>query len=452
MLLIISYSTIIFIIGFFIRFKNRNNKLYSYYIPGLFFKVVGAIGFCLIYKFYYGYGDSFVYFNDSIILTDALINNTFDGIKVLLQGANTYNPETGYITSRLSLFDRQNDTFLVVKFASLVNLISFGNFYSSTLIFSFLSYLGIWKFFLTINQKYPQITFQISFAILFFPSLFFWGSGLMKDTLVVGFLGYLIYSLMQLIEGKKKNFSDIFTSLISIYVIFIVKAYVIISILPTVIIWYFLIKQNRIKNEVVKLIITPVIMIFGGLFIIWTLQTLSDYTESYSVDNLLETAKSYQVNHYGDGSFTRDGQGSSYTLGEFDPTITGILLKFPAAVNVTLFRPYLWEIRNPVMAISALESSYVLGISIFILFGLGIKKTYLVLKNEPFLTMSLIFSIFFAFSVGFTSYNFGALVRYKIPCIPFYLITLFVLSHEIKKIKYTKWKLNRKERYRKLKS
>ena len=28
------------------------------------------------------------------------------------------------------------------------------------------------------------------------------------------------------------------------------------------------------------------------------------------------------------------------------------------------------------------------------------------------------FSIIFGFAVGFTAYNFGALVRYKIPCLP----------------------------------
>ena len=189
----------------------------------------------------------------------------------------------------------------------------------------------------------------------------------------------------------------------------------------------------------------------GGISIVYSLQFLSGFTESYSLENIYITAESYQRNHYGDGTFIKQGQGSSYTLGDFDPTILGILSKFPAAVNVTLFRPYLWEIRNPVMAISALESAFVFGITIFILFGLGFKNLYLVLKNDPFLTMSLIFSIFFAFSVGFTSYNFGALVRYKIPCIPFYLITLFVLSHEIKKLKYYKWRLNRSARLKELK-
>ena len=451
LLLIICYSIIVFIIGFFIRFKNRNNPIYKLFLVGLAFKVFGAITFCLVYIYYYGYGDSLVYFKDSLVLTNALQSDTLSAIKVLFQSSNTFDSETNFITSKMTLFDRQNDTFLVVKFASLINLISFSNFYASTIIFSFLSYFGIWKFYETICKKYPQIKIQISFAILFFPSLFFWGSGLMKDTLVVGFLGYLIYGFMNIIELKKINLINLVIILISSSVIFTLKAYVIISLLPTVILWFFLTKQNQIKNIVIKVIVAPFIILLGGISIVYSLQFLSGFTESYSLENIYITAESYQRNHYGDGTFIKQGQGSSYTLGDFDPTILGILSKFPAAVNVTLFRPYLWEIRNPVMAISALESAFVFGITIFILFGLGFKNLYLVLKNDPFLTMSLIFSIFFAFSVGFTSYNFGALVRYKIPCIPFYLITLFVLSHEIKKLKYYKWRLNRSARLKELK-
>jgi hypothetical protein len=38
-----------------------------------------------------------------------------------------------------------------------------------------------------------------------------------------------------------------------------------------------------------------------------------------------------------------------------------------------------------------------------------------------------LFSITFAFSVGLTTSNFGALVRYKIPSIPFFLSSLIIL-------------------------
>mgnify|MGYP001254835802 CR=1 FL=1 len=50
---------------------------------------------------------------------------------------------------------------------------------------------------------------------------------------------------------------------------------------------------------------------------------------------------------------TRDQSG--YTLGEVEFTPLGILKKSPAALNVTFFRPYLWEARNLPTLLGAIE-------------------------------------------------------------------------------------------------
>jgi hypothetical protein len=41
---------------------------------------------------------------------------------------------------------------------------------------------------------------------------------------------------------------------------------------------------------------------------------------------------------------------------------------------------------------------------------------------------SLSFSLLYGFVAGFTSYNFGALDRYKIPALPFFMITLILVN------------------------
>jgi hypothetical protein len=46
----------------------------------------------------------------------------------------------------------------------------------------------------------------------------------------------------------------------------------------------------------------------------------------------------------------------------------------------------------------------------------------------PVLTMCFVFSLIFAISVGISSGNFGTLVRYKIPLMPFYLSGLYILQ------------------------
>ena len=45
----------------------------------------------------------------------------------------------------------------------------------------------------------------------------------------------------------------------------------------------------------------------------------------------------------------------------------------------------------------------------------------------------LFFSLAFAAAVGFSTYNFGSLVRYKIPLLPYYGIALSLLYHYAKR-------------------
>jgi len=101
----------------------------------------------------------------------------------------------------------------------------------------------------------------------------------------------------------------------------------------------------------------------------------------------------------------------------------------PAGINVALFRPYIWEIRNAVMAMAAFESLFVLILTLTTIIKTGIIQLLKTIISNPFIQMCVIFSLFFAFAVGFSSYNFGALVRYKIPCIPIYISALFILLH-----------------------
>ena len=155
------------------------------------------------------------------------------------------------------------------------------------------------------------------------------------------------------------------------------------------------------------------------------MMTLASQSDKWSPDQFQKRAHDMQWWHttvvelYGD-----EGGGSHYSLGDEDFSIFGIIRKTPLAINVALFRPYLWEAHSPVMLLSAIESLIFLFMTIRLVLKTGPIRLYALAISNPVITFTLVFSLIFAFGVGFTSYNFGALVRYKIPCMPFYLITL----------------------------
>src|SRR5204863_6631919 len=98
--------------------------------------------------------------------------------------------------------------------------------------------------------------------------------------------------------------------------------------------------------------------------------------------------------------------------------------------NVTLFRPYIWESKKIIVLISALEALLFLFITLKVLFTVGIVKVWRTISNDPAIQFCLVFSIIFAFAVGISSYNFGALSRYKIPCVPFYAMALILIYYK----------------------
>jgi hypothetical protein len=93
-----------------------------------------------------------------------------------------------------------------------------------------------------------------------------------------------------------------------------------------------------------------------------------------------------------------------------------------------LFRPTFFDVKNLVMGICAIENMFILGFTIYLLVKLKVYRFFSLITTHPLLMFSFIFSIFFAFSVGVSISNFGALVRLKIPCIPFFLSSLVILN------------------------
>jgi len=127
--------------------------------------------------------------------------------------------------------------------------------------------------------------------------------------------------------------------------------------------------------------------------------------------------------------------GSTYDIGMIEPTLLSFASKIPVAVNVTLFRPYLWESRKPIMLFSAMESTTIFLLFLYVLFKSRVYKFILLILQNSFITFCFIYTIVFATFVGISSFNFGTLVRYKIPCMPFFLIMFFLILAECKKDK-----------------
>jgi hypothetical protein len=129
---------------------------------------------------------------------------------------------------------------------------------------------------------------------------------------------------------------------------------------------------------------------------------------------------------------------NTFDIGRFDASYTGILSKAPVAIVAGLFRPFIWEASGPTLIISALENIFILVLLMIAVFGRGIKNFFKQLSSNHYLIFSFTFTLILSLMVGLTTANFGALVRYKIPYMPFLITSLLIIYNNQKIIKNEK--------------
>lgn len=424
------YIGIIFFIAIYIKNKNyaiQRKKYYKYFIPALACKITGGISLCLIYTYYYEGGDVTNYYFTSCTYVNVLLGGDYERFSELLKIYSNGALNTGYLNDNYGyIFFSPNDYYALFTVLLTIPMCLLGckSFIATTILLSSVSFIGMWKLFEVFIDQFPALTRQFAIAIFFIPSVFFWGSGILKDTYTLSSIGFYSYGIYNYLILKNRKPRYLFLLIGSSIVIVLIKPYIFFALLPGSLIWIFFDKINSIRNAVLRTMSIPLSLSVLYILILFLLKYFGKYLGEYSLDNVLNKAVKTQQD------LIRDAYGAnSFNIGEFDASVGGIMSKIPAALNMALFRPYLWDARNPVMLLSGLENLFMLGFTIFILIRVKITTLFRSLFSHPLVIFSFLFALFFAFSVGLTTANYGALVRLKIPCIPFYLASLFILYH-----------------------
>ena len=422
---------VLFLIYYYARVKrNRNIEKYpefKYYVPGLTAKVVGAIAIALIYSIYYSGGDTLNYYHDGLCMNKLLFSNPQGFYQIFKEGANINNlfyfsPDTGY-----PVYWRDKQTYLVTRFTFFTELISFRSFIVSSVLFSWFSFLGIWRLYRVFLYEFPHLAKQMAIAVLFIPSVFFWGSGMLKDSVTFSAVGFFTFNFYLLFVRRQGMFLHLIGLILSTYVIISIKPYIFFALLAGSLIWIINNMLTGLGGSFTRAAAAPVFFLIAFITGYLLLMNMSSQMGQYSLDNVLykavESQQDLKAEYY---------HGNTFDIGEFDPTIPSMLSKAHLAINAALFRPYIWETKNAVMIMSGIENLFILLFPIIVLFRvkfLGILRFFF---KHHLLTFSLVFSLFFAFSVGLTTPNFGSMVRYRIPILPFYVASLFIIQYYYK--------------------
>lgn len=417
------YLGFFYLVAYAVRKRFTNVYTRPYFIPALTVKFIGAIALGLVYEYYYGGGDTFNYYAHATLIQDAFGDSFQAGMKLLLTSGGTYDSQTLKYTSKMFWYQAGSPEYLLSRFAAAFGLLCFNTYTVIALFFAIISFTGTWAMYLTFVKIRPQIYKQLATAVFFVPSVFFWGSGLMKDSLCLGALGWLFYAFY---KGAIQRRNVLTCTLVGVgvaYALVLIKVYILLCFLPAALLWIFNENSVRIKNILLRVIAKPFLLTIGALLAFYAATNLTKGDAQYDVDKIGERSKIVSEYLYETGI---KQNGSAYTLGEQDGTLTGIVKLVPQAIVVSLYRPFLWEVKNPVMLLSSVEALIFLVFTLRIIIRSGLFKTFSLIASTPSLTLCFLFALAFSGTVGVVSSNFGTLVRYKIPMIPFYLAGLYI--------------------------
>ena len=417
------YLAIIYLIAYQIRPAVTNIYTRKYFIPALTVKIIGAIALGILYNTLYG-GDTNAYYREAGILYHAFGDSFAVGWELLTTNGDV-TPAISKYVAQLKWFGRGSNEYAVIRFAALFALFSFNTYTVMAVFFAVLSFTGMWVMFMTFAKIRPQAFKELAIAVFFLPSVFFWGSGLLKDSLCIGALGWLFYTFYRGAIERRNVVRCIILGAIAVWTILSMKVYIVLAFMPPAVLWVFNENTRNIRSTAIRIVVTPLFLGVGILAAGYAFIQISAADARFDLEKIGAQSK-LTADYLQSVSVTE--QGSGYNIGAQDGTLGGMAKLAPQALVVALFRPFLWESRNPTMALSALEATYFLLLTIRIFWRVGVIKTFTVIGSTPVLVLCFVFSLIFAISVGISSGNFGTLVRYKIPLMPFYLSGLYILQ------------------------
>src|SRR5262249_33271958 len=147
---------------------------------------------------------------------------------------------------------KEKEGFFVCKVVSIFAFFTARSYLAITLLFSFFVSEASWKLYEVFRAQKLTTDRNAAIAALFIPSVNFWCTGIMKDTIVLFSMLYILYLLHRLITPGKKNTLIIILGLLFFsYLVFKIRGFVLISLMLPL----FIALSHRLEKYVTNYVI-----------------------------------------------------------------------------------------------------------------------------------------------------------------------------------------------------
>ena len=382
-------------------------------------KLVAAFALVGVYKIVYedeNTGDINKYHKAGLVLYSAMEGNPADYFK-MVSGVCADEPqlESYYCESdywyKSWNYGLLNDNRTVIRYNAILDLFTHGNIWLNLIISAFVAFCGAYFLALSMLGFCNGRRWIAVVSAFLIPSVVFWSSGMMKECLVMFSFGLLMFSWVSMC--RKFSVVKLLILIASAWLLFLAKFYVLLALLPGLALFVmpakFGAKKLLISSAVVFAIVVTLFFFSGSIF-------------GY---DLVDTIVKKQHDFIRMVTYEANYSGSNIDIQKLEPTFVSFAsCLVPAYIN-TFFRPFITEVDSLIKLVCCAENIVFLLLFLY----MCVRFKQIDEKQVRLVLFTLYFMLILYALVGMTTPNIGALVRYKIPVMPFLLCSMLICTN-----------------------
>jgi len=374
----------------------------KHFWPALSFKITAGLAVGILYWYHYQAGDTLAFWNDGVAIANLIHTAPGQAFAFFWNESNT--PD--FTTSLVQLAPR---SLFFSKICGVAAFITSGNYWLMASWLSMFSFLASWQIFRRVSEWMIPGTSAAALAFLYFPSVVFWSSGLIKESLGLAAIYLLASTVLLIMQGSRPGWLEWILVLLAIWVGWNLKYYwmgifipVILAVVATTMLVHY--KPSLARWDVAIWAVLLVLFLVAG----------TNVHPNFSASRFLEVITANNL------EFTRlsDPPRIVQYL-NLEPAWSSILLNAPAALIAGLFRPFVWESFNFLSLLASFENAILLLVVLQSLAALAQLKLS---AKRLLLVATLVYVILLITFLALSTPNFGTLSRYRIAAIPMLVV------------------------------
>jgi len=311
-------------------------------------------------------------------------------------------------------YSRQPRVLFFIQILSVILMLSGGSYWIASLYFALISFTASIYFVVQFGRLFPGIKPLSIVLFLFLPSVLFWSSGILKDTISYSAFVIVVAQILKVQEGVKVTWLELLIGILSLFVLFKIKHYLLITSFLfagiTLSIHWFK-KQSGIWKWVVS--VSTLLIFFA----------MTQYVHPYlKIGRIPQTI--YENNQT---IIEKTSSENQLDIVVEKPEWMSVVKEIPSSLYTGFFRPTIFDKTPQAGIIHKIENLVLVSLvflSLLSWFSLRPKVNWRLILPALF-CISLI-----ATMLAMTTPNLGSLVRYRNVYLPFLFLLVSVLPFQ----------------------